>query len=540
MRDELDTIFVDEQFAKLFPTRGKPGEAPWRLALVTIMQFAENLSDRQAADAVRSRIDWKYALSLELADPGFDHTVLSEFRSRLINNNAEMLILNTLLMRFREMGLLKARGKQRTDSTHVLAAVRALNRLQLIRETMRYVLDSLALLSPTWLHTHANLEWAARYERSFGKAEQIPKSNDEQRLFAEKIGRDGFLLLDALYATDAPDAPVWLRYAPCVQTLRKVWVQNFTKIDGQLRYRTTQDGIPPSAQFISSPHDLEAHYSRKHTTSWIGYKVYLTETCEDEDEGEGEDDAPNLIINVETTSSPVPDGAATPSIHASLQQKGLLPNLHLVDMGFLDAELIVTSKQEYGIDLFGPSRPDYGWQAKAKAETGQGFDAQSFVIDWEHKKATCPEGKESASWLGAIDKWGNHVQKAIFSSRDCVACKSQRLCIRSYAQHPRRTITVRPQEQHQALQKRREQEKTEEYSKIYAKRAGIEGTISQGVRRCGMRRTRYIGLAKTHLSHLLTAAAIDFIRVAEWLAGKRQAQTRRSPFSLLMAKTSSN
>jgi transposase len=83
LRDELGPIYEDEAFTNLFAIRGRPAEAPWRLALVTVMQFAENLSDRQAADAVRSRIDWKYALSLELTDPGFDHTVLCEFRGRL-------------------------------------------------------------------------------------------------------------------------------------------------------------------------------------------------------------------------------------------------------------------------------------------------------------------------------------------------------------------------------------------------------------------------------------------------------------------------
>jgi transposase len=88
----------------LFPSHGQPAEAPWRLALITILQFMEHLTDRQAADAVRSRLDWKYALSLELIDPGFDHTVLSEFRSRLIQGNAEERLLNLLLQRCRQGG----------------------------------------------------------------------------------------------------------------------------------------------------------------------------------------------------------------------------------------------------------------------------------------------------------------------------------------------------------------------------------------------------------------------------------------------------
>src|SRR5947209_3236889 len=151
MRDELGTLYSDEDFADLFPTRGQPAEAPWRLALVTIFQFAEHLSDRAAADAVRGRIDWKYALSLELTDPGFDHTVLSEFRTRLLIGGAERRLLDLLVQCARDRGLLKARGRQRTDSTHVLAAVRALNRVELVTETMRHALTVLAVLAPEWL-----------------------------------------------------------------------------------------------------------------------------------------------------------------------------------------------------------------------------------------------------------------------------------------------------------------------------------------------------------------------------------------------------
>src|SRR5499433_3291060 len=146
MRDEIGGIYEDEAFAPLFSARGQPAEAPWRLALVTIMQYAEGLPDRQAADAVRSRIDWKYALNLELTDSGFDHTVLSEFRARLITGSAEQLRLDTFLQMCRERKFLKARGRQRTDSTHVLAAIRVLNRLECVGETLRHALNSPAVV----------------------------------------------------------------------------------------------------------------------------------------------------------------------------------------------------------------------------------------------------------------------------------------------------------------------------------------------------------------------------------------------------------
>src|SRR5437868_11940088 len=135
MYDTIGSIFCDRDFAALFSATGQPAESPVRVALATILQFAEGLSDRQAADAVRSRIDWKYLLCLELTDSGFDHTVLSEFRSRLRDGEAELLLFDTLLTQFREFGLVGPGGKQRTDSTHLLAAIRALNRLECVGET---------------------------------------------------------------------------------------------------------------------------------------------------------------------------------------------------------------------------------------------------------------------------------------------------------------------------------------------------------------------------------------------------------------------
>lgn len=161
--DLLGSLYQDQQFAALFPTRGQPAEAPVRLALVTVLQFAEGLSDRQAADAVRSRIDWKYVLGLELTDSGFDHTVLSEFRARLVQGKAERLLLDTLLERLRERGLVKKRGRQRTDSTHILAAVRVLNRLERVGETLRATLNVLASVAPEWLKELAPAEWFDRY-----------------------------------------------------------------------------------------------------------------------------------------------------------------------------------------------------------------------------------------------------------------------------------------------------------------------------------------------------------------------------------------
>ncbi|MDQ3703214.1 MAG: IS1182 family transposase [Chloroflexota bacterium] len=519
MADELGAVFTDELFAGVYPSRGQPALAPWRLALVTVLQFAEGLSDRRAADAVRSRIDWKYVLRLELTDPGFDASVLSEFRARLLAGDAERLLLDTLLEWCRERRLLTARGQQRTDSTHVLAKVRALNRVEVVGETMRHALNTLAVVAPAWLCAHSRPEWAERYAGRV-EDERLPTGKGAREALAATIGADGYALLGAVCA---PEAPAWLREVPAVETLRRVWVQNYLYREGAGAAWRTDEGIPPASHFISSPYDLEAHYARKRTTMWVGYKVHLTETCED--------DAPHLVTHVETAPGPAADGAATPAIHRALEERDLLPGVHLVDSGYVDARQLVTSRQAYGVDLLGPTRRDQNWQARAD----EGFDAAHFRLDWAAQQATCPAGRTSLSWTPAVDHRRHDVIKIKFSYKDCGPCPHRGRCIASEKTYQRRTLTVRPQATHQALQAARHRERTPAFRAAYARRAGIEATISRGVRTCRLRRTRYIGLERTHLGHVLTAVALNFLRLGEWFAGIPPAKTRISPFAALVA-----
>jgi len=266
MRDALGTIYQDKDFAHLFPHNGRPVEAPWRLALITVMQFMEELPDRQAADAVRGRIDWKYLLGLSLDDPGFDFTLLSDFRTRLVQGHAEHLLLESILTLFKERGWLKERGKQRTDSTHILAKVRAINRLLCVGEAMRFALNSLAVIAGDWLLAHCEEAWASRYGHRMEEA-RLPESKAQRQLFAEMIGRDGSGLLQDIFH---PSAPPLLRELPAIEVLRRIWVQNYVWEDGQLRWRSNED-IPPSALFLSSPYDPQARYSKKRSTTWVGY-----------------------------------------------------------------------------------------------------------------------------------------------------------------------------------------------------------------------------------------------------------------------------
>src|SRR3954447_22310657 len=260
LRDERGTIFSDEGFADLFPRLGQPGLPPWRLALVTILQFRENLPDRQAAEAVRARIDWKYLLGLELADPGFDHSVLCEFRSRLLEGRAEERLLGKLLDACRARGLLKARGRQRTDSTRVLASIRVLNRLELLGETLRAALNELAAAAPDWLRGAAPRAWYERYARRVEDG-RLPRAAAEREAYARAVGEDGFALLDWL---DEPATPEGLRSLPAVEVLRRVWARHFVREDGGapgggVRLRAKGDPSP-ATEPVESPYDPEARF----------------------------------------------------------------------------------------------------------------------------------------------------------------------------------------------------------------------------------------------------------------------------------------
>nr|WP_225896545.1 transposase [Amazonocrinis nigriterrae] len=221
LRDELGVFYQDEDFACVYPQVGQPAQAPWRLAMILVMQYLENLSDRQAAQAVQGRIDWKYALSLELTDPGFDFSVLSEFRDRLITGGVERQILDLMLSKFQQLKLLSARGKQRTDSTHILTVVRELTRLEHLGETLRYALNAVAEVAPIWLKSLAPVEWYDRYSRRFEDT-RLPRTASEREVLAQTIGADGFYLLDNIYSQASS---IELRQLPAIEVLRQVWLQ---------------------------------------------------------------------------------------------------------------------------------------------------------------------------------------------------------------------------------------------------------------------------------------------------------------------------
>lgn len=290
--------------------------------------------------------------------------------------------------------------------------------------------------------------------------------------------------------------------------------------DGSARIRLRlDDNQPPTEQRIQSPYDVEARYGSKRSTSWLGYKVHLTETCAVE--------GVNLITHVETTSAAIQDMNMADRIHTGLAEKQLLPDEHLLDAGYIDAELLVSAPSELGVTICGPVKKDVRWQAQA----GQGFGLADFKVDWAAQTVTCPAGQSSSGWSEQHNGYGQPVIHVKFKPSICQACVSRELCTRS--KRGARSLVLQPQAHHEALQQARRAQETSDFWKRYAKRSGIEGTISQAVRVCDLRRSRYTGLGKAHLQFIATATAINLHRLFDWLMEVPRAETRTSTFARL-------
>jgi transposase len=552
IRDRLGELFGDGEFAAAFGTRGRPGWSPGRLALVTVLQMAENLTDRQAADAVREKISWKYALGLGLEDEGFDASVLAEFRARVVAHGLEQRALELLLEALTAEGLVKSGGRARTDSTHVISAVRDLNRLELAGESVRAAAEALAAAAPQWLAGVVDVaDWAHRYGARIDSW-RLPTSKTKRAELAVAYGRDAVALLRAI---GAPRAPGWLRELPAVEVLRRVLVQNYlitTDARGRevIRMREAEvDGLPPGRARISSPYDSDARWAAKgEDLFWNGYKVHLTETCDEPtgDEPTGDDAAggdaaggdaagdapgaerPNLITNVATTDATVPDAMMTEPIHTALDQRGLLPGEHLLDSGYPSAELIVDSARRWGIALVSPLLADTSAQARA----GEGYDRAAFGIDFDTRQATCPQGQTSARWHEVTQR-GTAAVVIQFAADTCRPCPVRQRCTRSSLARHGRQLTVPPREVHAAQTAARTEQATDDWQARYAARAGVEGTIGQAVAVTGLRRARYRGLPKTRLQHVFSAVALNFIRLDAYWNGHPLDRTRTTHLSRL-------
>jgi transposase len=303
-----------------------------------------------------------------------------------------------------------------------------------------------------------------------------------------------------------------------VGLLRRVWSAEFTVVEGRLRLCDPKE-LPAATDQVESPYEPEARYGTKRGLHWVGYKVHLTETCDDA--------FPHLLTHVATTVAPASDIHQLAAIHEGMAQSALLPAQHLVDAGYVRARNLVAAREHYQVEVIGPIPADHQWQAKAQT----GFDVSRFAVDWDAQVVTCPRGRSSVRWSETHTARGLTMTRVEFAANDCTACPARPQCTR--ARTPFRSLLLQPRAEHETIQAARQRQQTAEYAATYAQRAGVEGTLSQGVRAFGLRRARYRGLAKVHLQHVSTAAAMNVARLVNWLEELPRAKTRRSRFAAL-------
>jgi transposase len=499
--DELFTKLNEQDFADLYPSEGQPGYSPVILAFVTVFQFMEKLPDRQAAEALRMRLDWKYALHLSLDNEGFNFSVLSEFRDRLIAGKAEARVFETLVAQIREMGLIKEHGKQRSDSIAMLSKVRWLSRLELAVETLRLTVVSLVNADSKWSGEILPPSWEDKYGERFVKERYTEK---EWKEYETNIGNDGQWLLKRLADEGAPKE---LQGLSDVKLMETVWTQQFQEENGKMTFKELKkyDG---RAQ-IATPHDPEARYSRKRNSEWIGDKVQVTDT----------DDAgyPHIITDIVGTESNLTDYEALPDIQERLAQRQCQPAEHYVDAGYMSGSNLANS-ESMQIDLIGP----LAYAVTAQDRMADGMTQAQFQVDTQQKNVTCPQGHCAAQAVQLKDGW-----RFMFLTSTCAVCPVRSQCCAGKAGR-----TIRINTHYELMQRARARQKTEVFKQDYAQhRSGVEGTLSALVRGNGMRVGRYLGQKKRNLQTLFTGCAANLQRTACWLAGKRP-QVRRKSWTL--------
>jgi transposase len=472
---------------------GRPPIDPVLLCGVTLLQFMEKVADRRASEQVIYHLGWKYALDLELDDEGFHATVLVYFRDRLEEKKAERLIFDGVVDLLIEQGLIKRKGKQRLDSTHIVGYVKAMSWMECALETLRLALEDLRaeveskrrpeFWDRLWeLYVESHLDWRL--------------SKTEQANRHRQCGQDIRYLLEWI-DTENPK----LAEREAVKLLRRVFTEQFAVVEGKLELATQR----PS-RAVQNPHDPDAHYADKKTKQWTGYKVHVAETVDPEEPiKENGEPAEHFITEMFTTEAAQDEMAGlTEVLKREQEHHEIIPQAIYTDAGYV-TEHTLTQAQQNGLELLGPCRPDPHKGA---------YNSDAFQVDVDKRQAVCPEGKLSTQCSRIKDSFMGTEYYRIEWGNQCDSCPVQKQC--THSKSGRRTLVVGLR--HDLVEQRRREMKQSGFSKSMHPRNGIEGTHSELVRGHAMRRTKYRGLNRVGLSHYFMGAACNVKRYLSLLA----------------------
>jgi hypothetical protein len=472
---------------------GRPPIDPVLLCGVTLLQFMEKVADRKASEQVVYHLGWKYALDLELDYGGFHPTVMVYFRDRLEEKKAERMMFDGVVDLLIELGLVKRKGKQRLDSTHILGYVKAMSWMECALETLRLGLEDLEpeverkkrpeFWERLWeLYVEGHLDWRL--------------SKTEQANRHRQCGQD---IRDLLEWIDRTEPKLAQREA--VKLLRRVFDEQFEVVEGKLELI-----IQRPARAVQNPHDPDAYYADKITKQWTGYKVHVAETVDPQQpiKKKGEP-GEHFITEIFTTEAAQDEMAGlTEVLRRELEHHGILPAAMYTDAGYV-TEKTLTQAEQNGIELLGPTRPDPHKGA---------YNSDAFHVDVDKRQAVCPEGKLSTQCSRIKDSYMGTEYYRFEWGNQCDRCPVQKQCTRSKG--GRRTLVVGLR--HDLVEQRRREMKQSGFSKSMHPRNGIEGTHSELVRGHAMRRTKYRGLSRVGLSHYFMGAACNVKRYLNLLA----------------------
>jgi transposase len=496
--DGVNGFLSLKDFTGLYSNLGRGGICPIILSLITVFQFLENIPDRVAARWAVTRIDWKYALHLPLTWLGFNFSDLSNFRRRLLEHSAERLIFEKVLEWVRSVGFLKKYGKQRSDSTHVLGCVERLSRLELVWETLRVTLRAIETAMPKW---YTEVIPAAFHEAYVKRQSDWRLSQEEVKAEMQKVGRDGFWLLDHL---DGTPQSIWGLAE--VETLRTVWNQQFERQpDSQKVNVRPPSGRGKGKDLIVTPHDPDVRWSEKRGKDWVGYKLQVTETAEDEVEAQ-------FITDIDLVPANEDDSEVVDEVQERLITRDLKPDEHYVDKGYVSGSNMAHSADR-DIELIGPALADTSCKP-------DGYKQSDFQIDFEKQEVICPEGRICEEWYERPQPDG-HVGAEVQFRGQCEDCPARAQCAPGKSG---RTLSISPY--HRELKQRRAEQETEAFKEKMRRRPAVEGTISELTRKHGARRARYRGDSKGRLQAHFTGAAVNLKRLAKALEAQKRSPAR--------------
>lgn len=483
--EKAEEIIDESALAAMYHQTGRGGINPVLLCFVLVLQFLDKLPDRRTAEMVKVRMDWKYALRQELNWPGFDYSSLCNFRKRLYAHGQEYLMFEQVLAYLSKSGYVQSK-RQRTDATHVLAAVERLSRLELVWETLRLALDALINADAKWVCRVLPVSFVKFNSQKRSEFRLSPAQTKEALLAA---GQDGFWLLSQI----AQHGQAAWQDLPEIITLSQVLSQQFDQgdEDGESGLKAKAN-IDAKGDVITSPHEPSVRYSRKgKETAWRGYKAQVTETV----------DGPfPVITDIGIHSANEADSKALEEILRRLAQRGLLPEKQYVDQAYCNGKTLQDSEQK-GLDLRG--------FIGSNSRKPVGFRLQDFDVDVERRQARCPAGKKATVFNPSSQ---HDVAWNVRFGKQCQRCPFNSLCT---TEKRGRSLEISPY--HQQLTKRRREQASAGFVKDMHARARIESTIGELTRRHGLRQNRYRGQEKATLQAAFTAAAVNLKRLARYL-----------------------